>query len=87
MKTYEAILNAVGWNIYFFNYDRACAEPAPSLEELALALGLEDPTELLAQVSRFRKPSEHAKAPEEIDTSLRAQVWQVYKAIEAQSFL
>lgn len=59
-NAYEAVLAAAGPGVRFIDYDRLCAEPAPMLEALADAAGLDDPAPLLARIDRFRPPTAYA---------------------------
>lgn len=59
-NAYEAALAAAGPNIRFIDYDRLCAEPAPILEALADAAGLDEPAPLIARADRFRPPTAYA---------------------------
>lgn len=83
-EAYQAILAAAGPNVYFFDYDRACAEPEPMMAALAGALDLQDPSDLLAQASRFRRPT-RSEAGHLPNTVLGARVREVYEAIQARS--
>ncbi|MEX2493374.1 MAG: sulfotransferase [Nitrospirales bacterium] len=85
VKAYESILADTCSNMYFFNYDRACEDPASALKDLSMALSLEDPGELLAQATRFRKPTKHKNQIEKIHGSLPARVEAIYKELVSKS--
>lgn len=78
VETYEAILSSENSNIYFFDYDRACADPEQRLGLLADVLELEHPTELLMQASRFRAPTAYQESSECLNTPLYKRVQEVY---------
>lgn len=84
-EAYEAILEIDKSNLCFFDYDRACSEPATMLEALANAVGIEDQAPLLAQAPRFRPQRTYARPSHSIDTKLVSRVEQVYEKLKARS--
>lgn len=82
-NAYEAVLAAAGPNIRFIDYDRLCADPAPMLEALADAVGLDDPTPLLARIDRFRPPTAYAPPDTAIPGFARAM--ELHEALVARA--
>ncbi|MGH6904342.1 MAG: hypothetical protein ACREIR_16540 [Geminicoccaceae bacterium] len=83
-EAYQAVLAAAGPNVYVFDCDRACAEAEPMMAALLGALDLQDPSDLLAQATRLRRPTRN-EAGDLPDTVLGARVREVYEAIQARS--
>lgn len=85
VEAYEYILASENSNMYFFDYDRACAEPEHRLSLLAEALEVNDPQELIGQSRHFRKPTAYQKSSENLNTPLHRRIQEIYMEMVARS--
>lgn len=83
--TYSEILKQLESRISLFSFDRFCAQPAYSLESLSGHLGLNAPSQLIAQSPRVKTPPNHPQAENQVDPELLSQALEIYAELSLKA--
>lgn len=85
IAAYEAVLAGAGANVRLIDYDGLCAQPAPRLDALAAALGLDAASNLQALAARFRPPTAYEDGREPTDEALLRRAQDLHRTLLSQA--
>ena len=82
---YAHILANSHHNLLLVNYDSLCANPGPTLRRIGDAIGIDNPTDLVALGGRFRPPTRYDADALNIDQSLLGTASELHRELQNRS--